>query len=466
MKIQLILDLIKDGVFKGDPEKSVNKVQLWKNPSEAHEETLYVAPASSAVPVSFQGQVICVSDMSVMSTVQQIRALLNKDYMRYERLSSLLYQAQEDGSVDEIVQRCRAVFENPVWILGAQFEIIGFSVAATPAVYRGHKTYPPNIISPTQQTQILEKDVACNYRRIVSPIKKNQNVIGYLLVLSQEHNFLDALDIDYADRVSTILSNWSKLDELEKMGWTEENFILDLLHDRKKNSAALLRSIKEINFPTADIYYVLCIERTESEQSLPILQELKIALKQNVYTSGRYYVAILGRERNFPLNLDELEDFGALLRKYKLKAGLSMGTHDITLLGDMYRQAIDSIAIKTPYEEKDMPVVRYEDTLLQHMFKILDKNDINLITLCMPSVLDVLNYDKANNTELFQTLRVYLLNGFSLSVAANILYVHRNTVYKRINTLKEKFSIHFDDRAEILRLIISVSIIEYIGLDT
>lgn len=55
MKIQLILDLIKDGVFKGDPEKSVNKVQLWKNPSEAHEETLYVAPASSAVPVSFQG---------------------------------------------------------------------------------------------------------------------------------------------------------------------------------------------------------------------------------------------------------------------------------------------------------------------------------------------------------------------------------------------------------------------------
>ena len=192
MKIQLILDLIKDGVFKGDPEKSVNKVQLWKNPSEAHEETLYVAPASSAVPVSFQGQVICVSDMSVMSTVQQIRALLNKDYMRYERLSSLLYQVQEDGSVDEIVQRCRAVFENPVWILGAQFEIIGFSVAATPAVYRGHKTYPPNIISPTQQTQILEKDVACNYRRIVSPIKKNQNVIGYLLVLSQEHNFLDA----------------------------------------------------------------------------------------------------------------------------------------------------------------------------------------------------------------------------------------------------------------------------------
>lgn len=143
-----------------------------------------------------------------------------------------------------------------------------------------------------------------------------------------------------------------------------------------------------------------------------------------------------------------------------------MGTHDITLLGDMYRQAIDSIAIKTPYEEKDMPVVRYEDTLLQHMFKILDKNDINLITLCMPSVLDVLNYDKANNTELFQTLRVYLLNGFSLSVAANILYVHRNTVYKRINTLKEKFSIHFDDQAEILRLIISVSIIEYIGLDT
>ena len=43
--------------------------------------------------------------------------------------------------MDEIVQRCRAVFENPVWILGAQFEIIGFSVAATPdgAVISGER---------------------------------------------------------------------------------------------------------------------------------------------------------------------------------------------------------------------------------------------------------------------------------------------------------------------------------------
>ena len=62
-----------------------------------------------------------------------------------------------------------------------------------------------------------------------------------------------------------------------------------------------------------------------------------------------------------------------------------------------------------------------------------------------------------------KTLTAYVLNELDLHRTANALFIHRNTLYHRICSLKERFKIDFDNPRLVFKLRNSVMIYLYIN---
>lgn len=70
------------------------------------------------------------------------------------------------------------------------------------------------------------------------------------------------------------------------------------------------------------------------------------------------------------------------------------------------------------------------------------------------SIHRLLLEDERNHTELYETLKMYLLCGNNITVAAKILHIHRNTLVYRLKQIRECLEIDFND-IEISRGILS-----------
>ena len=70
------------------------------------------------------------------------------------------------------------------------------------------------------------------------------------------------------------------------------------------------------------------------------------------------------------------------------------------------------------------------------------------------SIHRLLLEDERNHTELYETLKMYLLCGNNITVAAKMLHIHRNTLVYRLKQIRECLEIDFND-IEISRGILS-----------
>lgn len=60
-------------------------------------------------------------------------------------------------------------------------------------------------------------------------------------------------------------------------------------------------------------------------------------------------------------------------------------------------------------------------------------------------LLRLLQEDRENNTDLYYTLKVYLLNENNVTMAANSLHIHRNTLVYRLKQIRECIEADIND---------------------
>ena len=75
----------------------------------------------------------------------------------------------------------------------------------------------------------------------------------------------------------------------------------------------------------------------------------------------------------------------------------------------------------------------------------------------------LVTFDKENNTNLLETLEVFLLENANLSAAAKKLYIHRNTMTYRINKIKSILNTDFEDSEKLLKLQIGIRVMRILN---
>lgn len=134
--------------------------------------------------------------------------------------------------------------------------------------------------------------------------------------------------------------------------------------------------------------------------------------------------------------------------KADIRIGISRCSEDEEGIARSYREAEKALDIGEKLQRNENVLV-YNDLSIYDYFIQYPKCDE--ATFCN-RILELREYDEKNNTELTITLLKFLESKFNMGDTASALYIHRNTLLKRIAKIRELLHCELDDMKELLPL--------------
>ncbi|MBE6015301.1 MAG: hypothetical protein E7241_08085 [Lachnospiraceae bacterium] len=155
---------------------------------------------------------------------------------------------------------------------------------------------------------------------------------------------------------------------------------------------------------------------------------------------------------------DCMNRMAIIIREGLFLVGISDEYNNFALTPYYYKQA----CIAHHYGKKSDSMLwchNFEDYALDYM---LDNacGDLPSQYVCLGGLQGLRAYDEKNETELYKTLKVYLRNERNAVHTAKELFIHRSTLFYRLDRIKELTNIDLDDPATRLYINISYRILE------
>ena len=147
-----------------------------------------------------------------------------------------------------------------------------------------------------------------------------------------------------------------------------------------------------------------------------------------------------------------------IIREGLFVVGVSDEYKNFALTPYYYKQA----CIAHDYGKKSDSMLwchQFEDFALEYMLKNAC-GDIPPQHVCLGGLQDLIAYDNKNETELYKTLKVYLQNERNAVHTAKELFIHRSTLFYRLDRIKELIHIDLDNPSTRLYINISYRILE------
>ena len=151
------------------------------------------------------------------------------------------------------------------------------------------------------------------------------------------------------------------------------------------------------------------------------------------------------------------------LEKYHLIAGISNMYHDLRLTCKHYHQAKKASSLAIEYQDEILNY--FSDIAPKELLHFVARQE-DLLPFCVPELLDLLQYDKENNTDLVTTLYIYLDTFGKASLSAQMLFIHKNTLLYRISKIKEILHCDLEKGEDIYKLMMSLRILRTLRLYT
>ncbi|MFZ5643392.1 MAG: PucR family transcriptional regulator [Bacillota bacterium] len=151
-----------------------------------------------------------------------------------------------------------------------------------------------------------------------------------------------------------------------------------------------------------------------------------------------------------------MEELAKLVKNEDVSIGLSWPFTDITAFKRHFNQAVSSIKQAQRFGQTNR-VFDYSDF---YFFDLLYNytGKIPLEQYCHPALQVLRRYDRANNTELYITLRTYLERKKNLRETAEALFIHRNTLNYRINRINQLIKLNLNSVSVVYSLMDSFRI--------
>lgn len=303
---------------------------------------------------------------------------------------------------------------------------------------------------------------------LIDIIRIHNVEVGHVMMFEADKPF-SRFDTAILSRLANIISL-----ELQKRSFYKNNkgvmysyFLADLLDNGVVNYKNANERLQILGFTLRELLYVVVVDsvhnRIDNEPHLEITaNQLHWLLVGSMYVIYQGKIVMLISRSNAGITDNEYSDVDKYLATNSLVAGISRSFSDMKDIRKYYRQALK--AAELGYKQYHKPeFYHYKDLSFSHMLSICAAEE-NLLTFCNPKLLRLLEYDKAHNTELTQTLYQYLINSQnSVKTAAN-LHIHKNTLLYRIEKIKKITDSPMDDGEELMQLHMSFHILRYLSL--
>lgn len=305
-------------------------------------------------------------------------------------------------------------------------------------------------------------------------IMREENPLAYLLIIDENGR---AVDFEYilsraAENISFLITIIRQYDT----GPTSDFalFLHDIVEQKIISAPEILERLEALPYPPRQRRRFAVIMFEDNKNLIPydfILAQLRDVFPDYnmAFFRGEIVILICEDERIFNVELDE-KRINEILAPYNGFMCIGHATSDLTKIRTQYLLTRHALVVAKKLRHKQDSGTRlfrfgqYATYVLIDMFahrfqEIHGNNDI--LYLGHPAVVKITRYDRQHNNNLRDVLYAYLMNDRNLVKTAEAMHMHRNTVFYKINQIKELIGMDLEDGRLQQDFLLTCQIISY-----
>ncbi|USL42501.1 PucR family transcriptional regulator [Priestia megaterium] len=395
-------------------------------------------------------------------------------------------------TLEEFADRISEVLNCPITIEDANHRLLAYSThdertdQARIATIIGRRV-PEKVINNLWKEGIIPKLLETNEPvrvknineiglgdRIAISIWKNEEVLGFIWAVEIEKALGDE-EVELLKKAANVLKN--KLLQLQIRKYKREErsqeFFWKLLTGHIKSRQEISEAFYEAQI-TAPSTFSIAIFRfqeditPEAERQISYMLKTMHRLKIVLYTIDCNDLILLLSLDAVENPLDEQRDFvdyfrGNMYERFdvtQIKASCSSiySSHDH--IEKSYKEALNVLDMKSKFPEETKEIINYQELgIYQFLDVILEKRVQDQFE--NHSLKKLTDYDLRHNSNLVETLEVFLNNDNNINEAAKELNVHMNTLSYRLKRISEIGDINLKDVNQKMALYIDIKLMKY-----
>ncbi|WP_195781535.1 PucR family transcriptional regulator [Priestia megaterium] len=395
-------------------------------------------------------------------------------------------------TLEEFADRISEVLNCPITIEDANHRLLAYSThdertdQARIATIIGRRV-PEKVINNLWKEGIIPKLLETNEPvrvknineiglgdRIAISIWKNEEVLGFIWAVEIEKALGDE-EVELLKKAANVLKN--KLLQLQIRKYKREErsqeFFWKLLTGHIKSRQEISEAFYEAQI-TAPSTFSIAIFRfqeditPEAERQISYMLKTMHRLKIVLYTIDCNDLILLLSLDAVENPLDEQRDFvdyfrGNMYERFdvtQIKASCSSiySSHDH--IEKSYKEALNVLDMKSKFPEETKEIINYQELgIYQFLDVILEKRVQDQFE--NHSLKKLTDYDLRHNSNLVETLEVFLNNDNNINEAAKKLNVHMNTLSYRLKRISEIGDINLKDVNQKMTLYIDIKLMKY-----
>lgn len=226
----------------------------------------------------------------------------------------------------------------------------------------------------------------------------------------------------------------------------EDRFMVFNYHLKKYKRIAVIQ-IKN-NIPTSTSVYDLC-------------ETLKPLFPNSVYVVLDEYIVFLFSENHIS-DIKKSSMLNEFLKQHLLKVGVSATFENESDAKDYYDSAKAALQLGQRLD-KNLFIYLYDEyKTVDIISEISHKRNLHL--LCFKPLIKLIEEDNTGENSLVKTLFIYINSQFSIKKTCDELFIHRNTLYYRLEKIKEIMGCDFMDYPNLVDIGITMMILKFLNL--
>lgn len=376
------------------------------------------------------------------------KLLGEKDFinLRLERYNEeLLNFSSKNYSTRDIFRIMKKYMKNP-------FIAFSFYNNKIESISNNEKKLPvANIISAiNKNNEIIDtsSDFICidrdNKKVWVNAFKAEGEIIGYFSIILYDDNYIK-LDLKIAKLAFPYLILGMLLEKpYNYMRYnSKEDFLKSIIYKETTNKIKLKRDAAYYNI-TFDLRRIIWMIEINSKEELENDLHKIYEIIDNKFTLNEMHTIF---EKNKIICINDIKEntydkawFRYLLKeleykfpKHSFKIGVSKIFDSLYKLSTAHDEARFCLENALKVEEENIQL--FDDLIIYYVLNEISRHP-QLVRLYGDTIKKLKDYDINYGTELVKTISIYIENNYNVLKTAEDLYIHRNTLYKRLRKIE------------------------------
>lgn len=366
-------------------------------------------------------------------------------------------------SLKELLDLYANYIKNPMVVINHNYELLYYTQtnkgdnvykeATNAGVWSLELIAIANNAFKNKSEYVILDSINKNKRRLFYKIEHN-TMLGYLVLLEEENSTFDELDYDTLKHLVNSIGKILYLEDYKKNDANIQTFYKALLNSEYKKKDILKTKIEDYKVNLDASLLIISLSKASFSQNNYLKVKLESVLAVNAVIAYDDNVLIFLNNDNMPLS--KITD---ILIDNNLTALYVKKILDYFSFNIYYKALTNLLRF---LEESKKSVLYFEADYKIYLPFFTDKYNINEIKNFIDlKIMKIYNDDMKNETDNINTLYFYLSYDKSLSIAANKLYIHRNTVSYRLMKMSDMYDMDFNDLMQNKIYLYSIFLVKY-----